>query len=186
MQNVNRPCPRVVASHDRPVFEQEALHSGALSSTPHAAYFLSNAAYADGAQADWGTGVGTLSVYVDDLRTPLFVTVVSLSTTMRLDSGRAWVGFTAATGADMWQARTNPLTPPPPSALLSRWLNCAVTALWPLTRALRNAPQVHDILQWDFVSSRNDVPYTPPPVINGMGAAQCSAEATEAGECAHL
>ena len=80
--------------------------------------------------------------------TPLFITVINLESTMRLDSGRAWVGFTAATGDDMWQ--------------------------------------VHDVLGWSYVSMRREVPYSPPVIVGGMGAAQCSDEVVEAGECPHL
>ena len=41
---------------------------------------------------------GTLVVYVDDLQTPALTVQVDLSTALALDSGKAFVGFTAATG----------------------------------------------------------------------------------------
>lgn len=41
---------------------------------------------------------GVLSVYVDDLATPVLTIVVDLSQLISLDQGRAWVGFTASTG----------------------------------------------------------------------------------------
>ena len=53
--------------------------------------------------ADWGTGVGTISVFVDDLLDPLFIAPINLGTTLDLENGRAWVGFTAATGDSFWQ-----------------------------------------------------------------------------------
>ena len=56
------------------------------------------------ARRDWEEGLGLLSVYVNDLNRPLIVTPLNLGATLGLDSGRAWVGFTAATGAQMWQA----------------------------------------------------------------------------------
>lgn len=40
---------------------------------------------------------GTLSVYIDQFSKPLPVVNVDLDKTLRLDAGRAWVGFTAAT-----------------------------------------------------------------------------------------
>ena len=45
---------------------------------------------------------GNLQVYLDDLENPLMTVYVNLAKVMNLDHGRAWVGFTAGTGAD-WQ-----------------------------------------------------------------------------------
>jgi len=45
---------------------------------------------------------GNLEVYLDDRENPLMTAGVDLATVMDLDEGRAWVGFTAAGGAD-WQ-----------------------------------------------------------------------------------
>lgn len=45
---------------------------------------------------------GDLRVYLDDLKNPSLAVKVNLAKVMNLDSGRAWVGFTAASGAD-WQ-----------------------------------------------------------------------------------
>jgi hypothetical protein len=45
---------------------------------------------------------GNLRVYLDDLENPLMTVYVNLAREVDLDEGRAWVGFTAATGAD-WQ-----------------------------------------------------------------------------------
>lgn len=44
----------------------------------------------------------TLSVRLDSLATPLVSVTVDLGSTLSLDDGQAWVGLTAATGAD-WQ-----------------------------------------------------------------------------------
>ncbi len=45
---------------------------------------------------------GNLRVYLDDLENPLMTVYVNLAKVIDLDEGRAWVGFTAACGAD-WQ-----------------------------------------------------------------------------------
>jgi hypothetical protein len=45
---------------------------------------------------------GNLQVFLDDLENPLMTVYVNLAQVMNLDAGRAWVGFTAASGAD-WQ-----------------------------------------------------------------------------------
>jgi hypothetical protein len=45
---------------------------------------------------------GNLQVFLDDLENPLMTVFVNLARVMDLDDGRAWVGFTAASGAD-WQ-----------------------------------------------------------------------------------
>jgi Legume lectin domain len=45
---------------------------------------------------------GNLQVFLDDPENPLMTVYVNLAKVMNLDNGRAWVGFTAASGAD-WQ-----------------------------------------------------------------------------------
>jgi hypothetical protein len=45
---------------------------------------------------------GNLQVFLDDLKNPVMTVYVNLNKVMDLDDGRAWVGFTAASGAD-WQ-----------------------------------------------------------------------------------
>lgn len=45
---------------------------------------------------------GNLQVFLDDLENPLMTVYINLTRVMNLDDGRAWVGFTAASGAD-WQ-----------------------------------------------------------------------------------
>lgn len=45
---------------------------------------------------------GRLQVFLDDLENPLFTVNVDMAVAMNLDQGRAWVGFTAATGADYY------------------------------------------------------------------------------------
>lgn len=42
--------------------------------------------------------LGTLAIFVDDLSEPVLVVPVNLANTLELDNGRAWLGFTAATG----------------------------------------------------------------------------------------
>ncbi len=41
---------------------------------------------------------GTLRVFLDDLTTPVLTVPLDLTTRLSLDSGKAWVGFTASTG----------------------------------------------------------------------------------------
>ena len=53
---------------------------------------------------DWGTGFGLLYVYVDDMYSPVITTPLNLEFTLNLDDGRAYVGLTAATGENHWQA----------------------------------------------------------------------------------
>jgi hypothetical protein len=45
---------------------------------------------------------GNLEVFLDDLGNPLLTVPVNLAEVVALDDGRAWVGFTAATGADFY------------------------------------------------------------------------------------
>lgn len=68
-------------------------------------YFFTNADYHHGSgQGDWGAGVGLLYVYVDDLDYPVLITMLNIEDTLHLDNGRAFVGFTAGTGDNNWQA----------------------------------------------------------------------------------
>jgi hypothetical protein len=41
---------------------------------------------------------GTLTIFLNDLTSPVLTVPVDLGTTLSLDNGRAWIGFTAATG----------------------------------------------------------------------------------------
>src|ERR671914_1569670 len=41
---------------------------------------------------------GTLTIFLDDLTKPALTVPVDLGTTLSLDNGQAWIGFTAATG----------------------------------------------------------------------------------------
>lgn len=66
-------------------------------------YFLTNADFVHGGQADWSIGMGTLKVFVDDMLTPVLVVPLNLDGTLELEHGRGWVGFTAATGTRTWQ-----------------------------------------------------------------------------------
>ena len=88
-----------------PEFDMSALDSPNFVVTGHTTHFFTNAQYPDGGMADFGTGVGTMSVYLNDMHTPLFILPIRLDTLLRLDSGRAWVGFTAATGDSRWQTQ---------------------------------------------------------------------------------
>lgn len=45
---------------------------------------------------------GRLEVFLDDLKNPLLTVPVDLANAVALDNGRAWVGLTAATGADFF------------------------------------------------------------------------------------
>jgi hypothetical protein len=61
-----------------------------------------------GAGADgWAgrAGTGTLSVFVGDLAEPRLIVPLNLAAALQLADthGRAWVGFTASTGAEAWQ-----------------------------------------------------------------------------------
>jgi sugar lactone lactonase YvrE len=44
---------------------------------------------------------GNLSIYLDDLMTPVLIVAVDLPNTLALNHGRAWLGFTAATGGGL-------------------------------------------------------------------------------------
>lgn len=75
--------------------EQEMLFSDAFAASALAGdMFLSGA---------WASGIGLLAVYVDDLNSPALVVPLRIEHSIELFHGRAWVGFTASTGAESWQ-----------------------------------------------------------------------------------
>jgi hypothetical protein len=47
--------------------------------------------------------MGLLYVYLDDMYSPIITTPLNLDATLTLDSGRMYVGVTAATGNNHWQ-----------------------------------------------------------------------------------
>ena len=109
-----------------PRLEADALFSGAFEASAHSAAFLA-AHRSGGGSPDWlDGGIGALSVYVDDLLSPVLVTPLNLAGTLDLHNhGRAWVGFTAGTGFATWQVhdilewkfrstRQDPVDAPPP------------------------------------------------------------------------
>ena len=55
--------------------------------TAHVSHFLENADFANGGMGDWGTGMGQLEVYVDDLSTPVLVTALNLDGLLNLYHG---------------------------------------------------------------------------------------------------
>ena len=127
----------------KPFLEPEAIMSGRFEASAHVAHFMENADFANGGQADFGTGMGQLEVYVDDLVTPLLITPLNLDGLLDLHHGRAWIGFSGSTGHATWQTT--------------------------------------DLLSWRFTSLRADPPYTPPPVVNGVGGHSCA----DGGACVH-
>lgn len=130
-----------------PIFDPEVIRTGQLITSPYASHFLENADFPNGGQPDWGTGVGLLYVYVDEMIEPRLVLPLNLEATLKLDQGRAWVGFTAATGDETWQS--------------------------------------HDLISWVFSATRENIPYTPPPIVNGEGAFECSPGSLDSGVCIH-
>lgn len=86
-----------------PVFDEDALLNGRFTATGHTSLFLENGEFERGGLSDWGNGIGTLSIYIDDLTTPMMSIPLNLASTLHLHHGRAWVGFTASTGEKTWQ-----------------------------------------------------------------------------------
>ena len=86
-----------------PRFDAVALSKPSFVASPHLATFVQH--FPEGGLGDWGgDGLGMLRVYCNDLREPVLIVPLNLAATLNLDGGRAFVGFTAATGEDTWQA----------------------------------------------------------------------------------
>ncbi|KAJ1447692.1 hypothetical protein M885DRAFT_541852 [Pelagophyceae sp. CCMP2097] len=86
-----------------PIFDSSFLSSPAWQTTPQTAHFFTNGDFLSGGLADFGYGIGTLSVYVDDFARPVLVTPLNIDALLKLHHGRAYVGFTAATGQATYQ-----------------------------------------------------------------------------------
>lgn len=87
--------PRVLRILYDPVFDPNLLQRDAFSVTSHTASFFTG--------GDFEHGLGTLSVFVDDLSMPVVITPLDLDSLLRLHHGRAWVGITSSTGRQVWQ-----------------------------------------------------------------------------------
>lgn len=86
------------------VTDASELGQRSFVTSKHTMHFFENADYPNGGLADWGVaGLGLLSIYVDNLLDPVLITPVHLAKTLTLNHGRAWVGFSAATGKETWQ-----------------------------------------------------------------------------------
>lgn len=82
-------CDHTVAYASRRVFADHFVASAIAGS-----FFSSG---------EWRAGVGLLSVFLDDMDTPVLSVPLRLESSLELHHGRAWVGFTAATGERTWQ-----------------------------------------------------------------------------------
>ncbi len=87
-----------------PNFDDQAVPHPSFQVNGYTTYFLENADFPNGGEGDWGIGFGLLYIYLDDMYSPIITTPLNLDKTLKLDSGRAFVGLTAATGDSMWQA----------------------------------------------------------------------------------
>ena len=87
-----------------PTFDENAVPHPSFQVNGFSSWFLENGDFKDGGQGDWGVGFGLLYVYIDDLYSPVITTPINLDKTIDLEDGRAIVGFTAATGDNLWQA----------------------------------------------------------------------------------
>jgi hypothetical protein len=89
-----------------PTFDPQVIAHPAFSAdSPVVADFATNKDFASGGRPEWYTGFGMISVFFDDGDTPVLIVPMNLATVMDLtqSKGRAWVGFTASTGGDVWQ-----------------------------------------------------------------------------------
>eukprot|EP01036_Dinobryon_divergens_P023312 gene23312-31642_t len=74
-----------------PNFDENAVPHPSFQANGYSSFFLSNADFSNGGEGDWGTGVGLLYVYLDDMYSPVITTPINLGSTLELDDGRACV-----------------------------------------------------------------------------------------------
>eukprot|EP01041_Mallomonas_annulata_P008232 gene8232-16928_t len=90
-----------------PNFNEDDILHPSFQANGYTSWFMNvsqNADFKNGGEGDWGTGMGLLYVYLDDLYSPVITTPLNLDATLKLDSGRMYVGLTSATGDNHWQA----------------------------------------------------------------------------------
>ena len=88
-----------------PRFDIDSLTQPSYVATSHMASFFENGDFPIGGLGDWGgNGLGMLRVFCNNLREPVLIVPLNLASTLKLNGGRAHVGFTAAAGEESWQA----------------------------------------------------------------------------------
>ncbi|KAG2980393.1 hypothetical protein PC118_g11209 [Phytophthora cactorum] len=79
----------------KPNLDETMLFDEAFTASTLAGNFFSTGA--------WRMGIGLLAIYLDDMNSPVLTVPLRIENTLELFHGRAWVGFTGATGANTWQ-----------------------------------------------------------------------------------
>ena len=88
-----------------PRFDIDSLTQPSYVASSHLASFFENGNNPTGGLGDWGgNGLGMLRVFCSNLREAALTVPLDLASTLKLNGGRAYVGFTAATGRESWQA----------------------------------------------------------------------------------
>ena len=89
----------------KPVFDPSVLYTDNFYASPKLNEYLENADFYDGGQADFGIGLGMLYVHVYDMFEPKLITPINIDALLKLNHGRAFVGFTGATGSSSYQVQ---------------------------------------------------------------------------------
>jgi glucose/arabinose dehydrogenase len=92
--NVNDPANLHISVHTLGIGANSVAESASIAATSAVPNFTDGAPHT--ARIRYAGGV--LSVFVDNLAQPVLSAPLALASTLSLDQGRAWVGFTAATG----------------------------------------------------------------------------------------
>ncbi|GMF23012.1 unnamed protein product [Phytophthora fragariaefolia] len=79
----------------KPNLDESMLFDEAFTASTLAGNFFSSGA--------WRSGIGLLAIYLDDMNSPALTVPLRIENTLELYHGRAWIGFTGATGANAWQ-----------------------------------------------------------------------------------
>ena len=64
-----------------PNFDATMVTHQSFKMNSYGSWFLTNGDYVNGGVGDWGAGLGLLSVYVDDLYSPVLITPMDLGNT---------------------------------------------------------------------------------------------------------
>ena len=75
-----------------PVFNADVVSLASFQAGPHLGALIYPAA------VSFRHGLGTFLIYMDRISEPILTVPINLAAFLSLDSGSAWVGFTASTG----------------------------------------------------------------------------------------
>jgi len=93
--NMNDPNGNHLSVHTRGLLPNDLHEDFSIAATTNIPWLKDGAVHT----VSINYAPGLMEIFIDDLVTPVLVVSIDLAATLNLDGGRAWVGYTAGTGA---------------------------------------------------------------------------------------